>query len=593
MNKDMINRIIVSTLYAVGVMLFLLLGHPELMSYQEQYQLFLFNVDYLMERLSVAGGVADYVSEFLVQFCYVPLFGAIAYTLVFVVMQQLVYKLCYRMSLNDISCPISIVPGVLLLSYMGDEDVLLSFAVALVFVLLSVWCVLKTSGRTKFIVEILLIPLLYWCAGPVVFCYVALMIICDVSYDMLSTHKMMMSIARALYSIVVVYLSYKFILTQHVASDVWLGINYHRDRLTYPVMQFVVEGAVVLMPLLSRLLLYVKIKWFCSLAFSLIFIGGSIFIVSNYDKDKYTIFYFDYCVRNERWNDVIERAEEYMPETELASNSVNLALGMTKQLGDRMFEFYQCGSRGLFSVFERNMVSCIPTAEAYYHLGMINEALRCYFDTQESILNCRKSGRFSKRLAELYIANGDYNVAMKHLANLKETLFYSSWANEMEKCLSDETKVSSQPQIKRLRELRFTEKFFFSHKTTKLLVRLWNGNKNNKLAYDYLLANIMLECDMESFYNISSTLVNVGFMNLPKHYREVLSMFAMQGMNLDSPLVPDQGSMKLVKDFNTAYLMTADRSRFLKSKWRDTYWTYCLVKYPSLNATTGATRTKH
>lgn len=108
----MINRIIVSTLYAVGVMLFLLLGHPELMSYQEQYQLFLFNVDYLMERLSVAGGVADYVSEFLVQFCYEPLFGAIAYTLVFVVMQQLVYKLCYRMSLNDISCPISIVPGV-------------------------------------------------------------------------------------------------------------------------------------------------------------------------------------------------------------------------------------------------------------------------------------------------------------------------------------------------------------------------------------------------------------------------------------------------------------------------------------------------
>ena len=67
----------------------------------------------------------------------------------------------------------------------------------------------------------------------------------------------------------------------------------------------------------------------------------------------------------------------------------------------------------------------------------------------------------------------------------------------------------------------------------------------------------------------------------------------MQGMNLDSTLVPDQGSMKLVKDFDTAYLMTADRSRFLKSKWRDTYWTYCLVKYPSLNATTGATRTKH
>jgi len=574
-------------------MLFFLMGYPELLSYHEQYQLFLFNADYLIARLSVAGGIADYVSEFLVQFCYIPFAGALVFTLVFVVIQQLMYRLCYRVSSCEASYPLSMIPGLLLLAYMGDENVLLSFAVALIFVMLAVLLIVNIDGKRRVIAEIFVIPLLYWCAGPVVFCYVALMIISNITYDMLSTRKLVMSLARALYAIGIVYISYKFILTQYIPNDVWMGINYHRNRMTYPMMQFVVEASIVVTPLLARLLLFVKLKWFGIMASVVVLLCGSVIVLSSYDRDKYTHLYFDYCVRHQQWNDIIERAEKHMPHSALACNSVNLALAKTGQLGERMFEFYQCGSRGLFSVFERNMVSCIPTAEAYYHLGMINEALRCYFDTQESILNCRKSGRFSKRLAELYIANGDYNVAMKHLANLKETLFYSSWANEMEKCLSDETKVSSQPQIKRLRELRFTEKFFFSHKTTKLLVRLWNGNKNNKLAYDYLLANIMLECDMESFYNISSTLVNVGFMNLPKHYREVVAMFALQGVSLGEALTPDLGMMKMVKDFDAAFLMTSDRRKMLKSKWSDTYWTYCLVTYPSLDATTGATQTKH
>lgn len=569
------------------------MGYPELLSYHEQYQLFLFNADYLIARLSVAGGIADYVSEFLVQFCYIPFAGALVFTLVFVVIQQLMYRLCYRVSSCEASYPLSMIPGLLLLAYMGDENVLLSFAVALIFVMLAVLLIVNIDGKRRVIAEIFVIPLLYWCAGPVVFCYVALMIISNITYDMLSTRKLVMSLARALYAIGIVYISYKFILTQYIPNDVWMGINYHRNRMTYPMMQFVVEASIVVIPLLARLLLFVKLKWFGIMASVVVLLGGSVIVLSSYDRDKYTHFYFDYCVRHQQWNDIIERAEKHMPHSALACNSVNLALAKTGQLGERMFEFYQCGHEGLFSRFERNMVSCVPTAEIYYHLGMVNESLRCYFDSQEAILNYQKSGRMTQRIAEMYMVNGDYDIARKFLTDLQETLFYSAWANEMIGLIGDEYAIMQHPSLGRLRKYRFTDKFFFSFDINNMLVRLWAHDRTNNMAFEYLMANIMLTCDMKSFYNMSSVLVERGFSHLPKHYREVVAMFALQGVSLGEALTPDLGMMKMVKDFDAAFLMTSDRRKMLKSKWSDTYWTYCLVTYPSLNATTGATQTKH
>ena len=63
-----------SGLFCVIVFLFWLLGFPQAMNYQEQNQLFLFTNDYFWNDMRIAGGLADYISEFIVQFYYVPIF---------------------------------------------------------------------------------------------------------------------------------------------------------------------------------------------------------------------------------------------------------------------------------------------------------------------------------------------------------------------------------------------------------------------------------------------------------------------------------------------------------------------------------------
>ena len=81
--------ILTSGLFGVVIFLFWLLCYPQAMNYQEQNQLFLLTSDYFWNSMNIAGGLADYISEFIVQFYYVPWMGALLLALVFVILQQL------------------------------------------------------------------------------------------------------------------------------------------------------------------------------------------------------------------------------------------------------------------------------------------------------------------------------------------------------------------------------------------------------------------------------------------------------------------------------------------------------------------------
>lgn len=59
-----------SLLLGTTVWLFWWIVYPGHLQYHEQYQLFLFDMEYWKERIAIPGGMADYISEFLVQFYY-------------------------------------------------------------------------------------------------------------------------------------------------------------------------------------------------------------------------------------------------------------------------------------------------------------------------------------------------------------------------------------------------------------------------------------------------------------------------------------------------------------------------------------------
>jgi hypothetical protein len=170
-----------------------------------------------------------------------------------------------------------------------------------------------------------------------------------------------------------------------------------------------------------------------------------------------------------------------------------------------MFNYKQNGIAGLLPDVKEDATSPLPTAEAFYQLGMINVAQRTVFEAQEAILDFQKSGRCYKRLAQTNLINGQYVVARKYLTALQKTLFYRYWADETLLLLGDEKAIDSHPEYGRLRQYAYKEEFYFSdHVTPEMLQSLYFSNTDNRLAYQYLVAYYLLTGDREGFNHFMS-----------------------------------------------------------------------------------------
>ena len=84
---------LLSLLFGVAVMLFWAVPYMAGLCFQEQYQMFLFDTNYFLERIVLPGGLADYISEFLVQFYYMPVLGGAFIGLLLIGIQTAVWGL--------------------------------------------------------------------------------------------------------------------------------------------------------------------------------------------------------------------------------------------------------------------------------------------------------------------------------------------------------------------------------------------------------------------------------------------------------------------------------------------------------------------
>ena len=507
--KKAVNRYIgigLSVLVGIGMFLFWYVLYPHALSYQEQYQLFLWTGDYFLEKISLPGGFADWVGEFIVQFYYVEWIGALLLALLFVALQQVTARL-----LPKAWCLLSLLPIAVMWWLMGDINVMLSLMVAVVMALTLALIEnqgdrsrdsLGTSdhGPVPLIFPVLLIPMIYWLTGPAVWIYVIIRVI----------QAGWRRIWAAGWLVAVQLMVYVWLLPQWPLQQAMTGLSYYRIPLQYP-------------------------QW------------------SGYDKDMYELIRMDYLVRNERWDEIVKRAGEHQVKTPFWSNCVNLALSQKRLLADRMFDFYQSGEDALVMPRTRDLTSMLPSAEVFWRLGMVNSAQRYMFDTQESILNGKKSGRCTKRIAECMIVNGQYLTARKQIDLLKKSLFYRSWAEEMEKMIEAENEavqttpappnlggeraVNKNPVFGRLREMRYKEDFLYSYdEIDKMFGLLFMNNTDNKMALDYFLAQMLLKGNIQGFQQYLGLAQQYGgYRQMPLGYQDAMRYIQMQGNVQGSP----------------------------------------------------------
>ena len=584
---------LLSLLFGVAVVIFWAVPFVGGLCFQEQYQMFLFDTGYFLERIVLPGGLADYISEFLVQFYYMPVLGGAIIALLLMGIQAAVWGLMkqYGARHDFPGYLLSFLPGIALWCAMGDQNVLLSFVVALFGALVIGWIHNRFHNRlVKVVFELVSTALVYWFLGPVVFLYAALMI-----GDTLKNAKQKGNVFSGIgYSAVILILTIAWILLttqtlQYPLYRIFAGLNYYRYPGAISPLPFVVMVWAVVIPFLGMIPCHRKSlqklqqsKVVIVLSYVLVIVASWFGIKASFDEMTYDLIDYDFLVRTEQWDKIIEKAEKKPATTPLSVSCVNLALSQKGVLADRLFEFYQNGGEGLFPTFTRDMISPVSTAEIFFRLGMVNDAERYMFEAQEAIPNYRKSARLTRRIIECEIINGNYKVAAKLLRRLQKTLFYRNWANQTMALLGNEKAINRHPIYGKLRKYREKKQdFLFSDREMdQMLGMLFLNDNHNRMAYEYLMCYELLQRDMEKFMQYYPLGRFVGYDHIPRSFQEILIGNWMK-THSDPRTIPysvDAQNVNNTLNFIQLYMQNPKNPQLDQQPYVSNAWHYVMVQ---------------
>ena len=184
--KTIINsnrQFLLTAVFGVAVFCFWLFWLPHLMVAREGMQLFLWNTDYLMKRLTMPGGLAQYLGEMIVQFFLNPVYGALWYAVLLVAAQLLTWRLfSNKRSLLSNNLPLlsnnlpllrnkawllSYIVPLVLWALACNPNIPMTPIVAVVLTL-ALMNLLPKARKARFVTACVMVPVGYWLLGPAI-----------------------------------------------------------------------------------------------------------------------------------------------------------------------------------------------------------------------------------------------------------------------------------------------------------------------------------------------------------------------------------------------------------------------------------------
>lgn len=405
------NQITVAV-FAIVVFCFWLFLYPFIPVTREMSVLFLWNSGYLTERLMIPGGLAQYLGEGFAQFFLNPFNAALIYAVLFVTVQQLTSKLLRQFfpAIKDKErFPLSLIPPCILWYVAMLPQVPLTPTMALVLVMI-VGCLVMgiSSKRLRLIVLCLVIPVMYWLTGPMA----VLLVLCSIRW---------IPLTATLFAACLIGSSY---VTPYPLEQIVKGIDYNwsgvRKMGTYEEME-------------------------C-----------------------------DMLMRQQKWDKILQKFKS--PESPAVRSAYIYALHQLGQMSKNEFLSRIVVPQNMYS--SEPSVFCVGDVLFVVYFGSLSSAFmvsdlasmiywpyisqRAAFEAMEYIPNYNKSARALKRLTEICIITGQYELARKYLSILDETTFYRRWVQKMRPLVDNPQLIDQYPYFKQSREsYEQTEDIFF------------------------------------------------------------------------------------------------------------------------------------
>jgi hypothetical protein len=363
-----------------------------------------------------------------------------------------------------------------------------------------------------------------------------------------------------------------------------LAGNFYRFPAILPGILFAIFAFLILIPLITILIPDKKNKQWLNYSLQSLCLGCVAILgyINCVDWQKEEILAYNYFLRGQKWNNIIQLADQHNPNTPLQVAALNLALAKKNYLHNHIFDYFQNGTQGLLPNFQKDYLVSTMAGEIYFQLALVNTAQRFAFEAMEALPNNRKSSRSIQRLTETNLINGQYEVARKYAHILQSTLFYRKWAKQTLTYIDDTAKIQQHSEWNTLRRLRPTKDFLFSEREKDMMLGiLYQHQNDNQLAYDYLLALTLLNKDLHAFltyYKMSPIQLN---QITPKSHQEALAfIWAQNGFEINSkPNGLDDHTVNALENFLQMKQNPKNTQDVLDKNFGKTYWYYLFYKY--------------
>lgn len=574
---------ITTSVFFITYFLYFFVLNRYILIFQEQNQLFRFSKSYFLDFISRPGGASEYAGEFLTQFFLIPIAGPmILMMLAFVTF----IITAYILKKHDIKGIVySLVPVLLLAGLHSHYLYKTAYSIGFIFSLghFALYISLRNI-KLRYLNLLLGWPILFYISGGYAFFSAILCLIHELFFNKGRLRFLTSSLVIILAGITP-YLSSNFIFFMPPGNANAYFIPFFikppvRYILILLLLYFPV--ALVIKKLLPQNLKFTdkillqknSLKSRLAGAFLIIIISGLIFRMV-YDRKTELLMGMDHFIQNSRWERVLKLSTAYPDTNRLVIFFTNLALYKTGQMSEHLFEYPQVGSKGLWLDWKPDGSTSFFGCELFYELSYTNEAYRWAFEAMVAI---GPNPRSMKLLAATSLINGDFPLASKYLRLLNQSLFYRRWAQHYKDMLSDPFLIDEDPELTRS-QISLVHSDFFANNNLNLQALLFN-NPENKMAYEYYMASLLLDRNLKAFSEMISNIKNYNYVRLPVHYEEALIFyssfekrnFVPEGFSLS------QGTIRRFQNFADTFVRYGNNpsqlEKELKRKHGKTYWYY-------------------
>ena len=274
-----------------------------------------------------------------------------------------------------------------------------------------------------------------------------------------------------------------------------------------------------------------------------------------------------------KWDKVSQLAQKDV-RTGIGTYYYNLSNAMKGQLPEKLMNYYQPFSKGLFLPVDPsgNYLSFMAVNELWFQLGDMTLAEHSGILGMISTRDHR-SARMLKRMAEINLINGDDEAALKYLRMLQKTWKYKQWA---EKRIPGQQTPAIQQWLANKRQYIPKSDTLRASADVRLSLRhLLESNPDNHLAYHYLLCYELLNKDIASF--AKDFIPGKGIPCRLYHEAILIHLIRLNGNLTENDFKTYQFTPEVLQDFQNythIYEQNQGNGEALQAQYGKTYWFY-------------------